>query len=127
MSTKRPRQTSEELPGVEFGGSSLRDEQTRMSIADLFPYQEIFLRVLSFLSPTELVHVQGVNKYWAKMSLDPQVSIHRFLSGGSMLSVCSIAEHILLRHYAASSGNGYIFVSPYILRRNALVGRELIR
>ncbi|WVQ75104.1 hypothetical protein IAR50_004713 [Cryptococcus sp. DSM 104548] len=43
------------------------------SIADLFPFQELFLRILSFLSPGELVAVQGVSKYWQTMSLDPQL------------------------------------------------------
>ncbi|TYJ54695.1 hypothetical protein B9479_004634 [Cryptococcus floricola] len=42
-------------------------------IADLFPFQELFLRILSFLSPSELAAVQGVSKYWQMMSLDPQL------------------------------------------------------
>ena len=43
-------------------------------LGDLFTYQEIFLRVLSFLSPGDLAKGQGVNRYWARMTLDPQVS-----------------------------------------------------
>ena len=52
-------------------------------IADLFPYQEIFLRILSFLSPADLTMVQRVNKYGSRMSMDPQVSkttFHPFFS-----------------------------------------------
>jgi hypothetical protein len=40
----------------------------------VFAYDEIFLRIMSFLSPTDLAIVQGVSKQWAKISLDPQVS-----------------------------------------------------
>jgi hypothetical protein len=69
MPVKRSRSPASDAATHRGNG---RDEAR--TIADLFPYQEIFLRVLSFLSPTELVHVQGVSKYWAKMSLDPQVS-----------------------------------------------------
>lgn len=43
-------------------------------MSPIFGYQEIFLRIMSYLTPTELATVQGVNKQWAKMSLDPQVS-----------------------------------------------------
>ncbi|WVQ79342.1 hypothetical protein IAT38_001439 [Cryptococcus sp. DSM 104549] len=43
------------------------------TIRDLFPYEEIFLRILSFLRPSELAAVQGVNRHWARMSLDPQL------------------------------------------------------
>ena len=50
------------------------DTVRRHTISDLFPYQEIFLRVLSYLSPQELAGVQGVNRYFARMSLDQQVS-----------------------------------------------------
>ncbi|KAK8849527.1 hypothetical protein IAR55_004861 [Kwoniella newhampshirensis] len=49
-------------------------------IADLFPFQEIFLRILSFLPPTDLAMVQRVNRYWAKMSVDPQLWKRLYLS-----------------------------------------------
>lgn len=45
------------------------------TFAGLTEHQEIFLRILSFLSPNELAQVQGVNRYWAHMTLDPQVSL----------------------------------------------------
>ncbi|KAI9633021.1 uncharacterized protein MKK02DRAFT_19624 [Dioszegia hungarica] len=34
---------------------------------------ELFLRILSFLDAHALAGVQGVNSYWARMSLDPQL------------------------------------------------------
>jgi hypothetical protein len=46
----------------------------RRTIDDVAQNQEVFLRVLSFLSAQDLVNVQGVSRYWARMSLDPQVS-----------------------------------------------------
>lgn len=55
------------LVGQEAGPSA-------HSIGDIFTYQELFIRILSFLSPTELARVQSVNKYWSRMSVDPQVS-----------------------------------------------------
>lgn len=65
---KRQRPSSSSCPPAK------RSTATRHSIADLFPLQEIFLRILSFLSANELAKVQGVSKYWQIMSLDPQVS-----------------------------------------------------
>lgn len=45
------------------------------TMESLIAHQELFLRILSFLdTPNELVRVQGVNSYWSRMSLDPQVS-----------------------------------------------------
>ncbi|WWC92961.1 uncharacterized protein L201_007924 [Kwoniella dendrophila CBS 6074] len=49
-------------------------------ISDLFPFQEIFLRILSFLPPNDLAKVQGVNRYWSKMSVDPQLWKRLYLS-----------------------------------------------
>ena len=49
-------------------------------LSSVFGYQEIFLRIMSYLSPTDLAIVQGVNRQWAKMSLDPQVSHERFVN-----------------------------------------------
>jgi hypothetical protein len=43
-------------------------------MADIADNQEVFLRVLAFLDARDLVSVQGVSRYWAMMSLDPQVS-----------------------------------------------------
>jgi hypothetical protein len=45
------------------------------SVRSVFAYDEIFLRIMSFLSPTDLAVVQGVSKHWARISLDPQVSL----------------------------------------------------
>ncbi|WRT69543.1 uncharacterized protein IL334_006530 [Kwoniella shivajii] len=45
----------------------------KKTISDLFPLQEIFLRILSFLPPNDLAKIQGVNKYWGRMSVDPQL------------------------------------------------------
>ncbi|WVF68594.1 hypothetical protein IAT40_003363 [Kwoniella sp. CBS 6097] len=45
----------------------------KKDVSDLFPFQEIFLRILSFLSPSELAQIQRVSKYWARMSVDPQL------------------------------------------------------
>jgi hypothetical protein len=59
----------------------------RHTISDLFPYQELLMRILSFLTPTELALMQGVSKYWAKMSLDPQVSITL-----SLVYFCPLAD-----------------------------------
>ncbi|WVW86762.1 hypothetical protein I302_108816 [Kwoniella bestiolae CBS 10118] len=87
---KRPRSAS---PDVDAGpsrpkrhnGSQLpRDvlhdatsnsstSSSRRSISDLFPFQEIFLRILSFLPPNDLAKVQRVDRYWSKMSVDPQL------------------------------------------------------
>jgi len=47
------------------------DSEAQRSV---FAYDEIFLRIMSFLSPTDLAVVQGVSKHWARISLDPQVS-----------------------------------------------------
>ncbi|OCF37129.1 hypothetical protein I316_01036 [Kwoniella heveanensis BCC8398] len=52
---------------------SQRDNTKRKDISDLFPFQEIFLRILSFLSPSELAQIQRVSKYWGRMSVDPQL------------------------------------------------------
>ncbi|WVO23183.1 uncharacterized protein IAS62_004528 [Cryptococcus decagattii] len=60
-------------PSSSSGPPAKRSTATRHSIADLFPLQEIFLRILSFLSANELAKVQGVSKYWQIMSLDPQL------------------------------------------------------
>ena len=46
----------------------------KSSLSDIFGYQELFLRILSFLSPTELATIQGVDRYWSRMALDQQVS-----------------------------------------------------
>ncbi|EIW71674.1 hypothetical protein M231_07324 [Tremella mesenterica] len=43
------------------------------TLADLFHFQEIFLRVLSFLPVSDLARIQAVNSHFAKMSLDPQL------------------------------------------------------
>jgi hypothetical protein len=64
MSTKRQRLSQE---------TAQSSNSTSMPTS-IFGYEEIFLRIMSFLSPTDLALVQGVNKYWARMSLDPQVS-----------------------------------------------------
>ncbi|WVR08203.1 hypothetical protein IAU60_005250 [Kwoniella sp. DSM 27419] len=65
--TRRPRSIEE-----QNREPSLRPSTTHHGrVADLFPFQEIFLRILSFLDPAELAIVQRVNKYWARMSLDP--------------------------------------------------------
>jgi hypothetical protein len=45
------------------------------SVRSVFAYDEIFLRIMSFLSPTDLAVAQGVSKQWARISLDPQVSL----------------------------------------------------
>lgn len=58
--------------------------RTPHPIGDIFDYQELFLRILSFLSPTELASIQGVNRYWSRMSTDPQVI--------TRLSKCNIAD-----------------------------------
>lgn len=57
------------LPDGRFTASG------RPTLDRLLAHQEIFLRILSFLSPTELAQVQGVSRYWAHMTLDPQVSV----------------------------------------------------
>lgn len=82
------------------------------TISDLFPYQELFLRVLSFLPPTDLALAQGVSKYWALMSLDPQVSFRFSFS-------CLLANVPCIRYteqfgffHVFSYGNDYISVSP---------------
>lgn len=77
MDRKRPRSLSPDPsprhvrrpPPAETGPS--RPKRTMADIAD---NQEVFLRVLAFLDARDLVSVQGVSKYWARMSLDPQVS-----------------------------------------------------
>jgi hypothetical protein len=51
-----------------------KEEDSSVQLANLFRYEELFLRVLSFLSPTDLASVQSVNRYWSRMTLDPQVS-----------------------------------------------------
>ena len=43
-------------------------------LGGIFGYQELFLRILGFLSPTELATIQGVDRYWSRMALDQQVS-----------------------------------------------------
>ncbi|WWD20152.1 hypothetical protein CI109_104628 [Kwoniella shandongensis] len=82
---KRPRSSS---PSPSSASSShipshhVKVESTRGGkvIADLFPFQEIFLRILSFLPPTDLAKVQRVDKYWARMSVDPQLWKRLYLS-----------------------------------------------
>ncbi|WWC95525.1 hypothetical protein V866_002390 [Kwoniella sp. B9012] len=64
-------QTSHHVPNISSGASG--ESSTKRSIADLFPFQEIFLRILSFLPPNDLAMVQRVNRYWGKMSVDPQL------------------------------------------------------
>ncbi|GFZ50070.1 hypothetical protein JCM24511_07823 [Saitozyma sp. JCM 24511] len=49
-------------------------------MADIADNQEVFLRVLAFLDARDLVSVQGVSKYWARMSLDPQLWKRLYLS-----------------------------------------------
>jgi len=51
------------------------------SVRSVFAYDEIFLRIMSFLSPTDLAVVQGVSKHWARISLDPQVSLLELYRG----------------------------------------------
>lgn len=46
------------------------------TLSQLVGHQEIFLRILGYLPATDLANVQAVNSYWARMSLDPQVSTH---------------------------------------------------
>ena len=41
----------------------------------MFAYQELFLRILSYLSPTDLVSIQPVSRYWSRMAVDQQVSL----------------------------------------------------
>lgn len=40
-------------------------------LSDLFSLPELFLHVLSFLSPTDLARAQAVNKHWQRMVTDP--------------------------------------------------------
>jgi hypothetical protein len=82
MSNKRQRSTSPApSPSIrskpthpDKGKAKASHQEPLHTISDLFPYQEIFIRILSFLTPTDLAAIQNVNKYWAHMSLDPQVS-----------------------------------------------------
>nr|XP_018260409.1 uncharacterized protein I303_07328 [Kwoniella dejecticola CBS 10117]OBR82567.1 hypothetical protein I303_07328 [Kwoniella dejecticola CBS 10117] len=67
LSSKRPNTWRSNEHGAQV------TQNAKRSVADLFPFQEIFLRILSFLSPNELASIQSVDKYWAKMSLDPQL------------------------------------------------------
>lgn len=69
MPAKRSR--SQSAPGNDRGQAQQRSPHP---IGDIFGYQELFLRILSFLSPTELALIQGVNHYWSRMSTDQQVS-----------------------------------------------------
>jgi hypothetical protein len=82
------------------------------TISDLFPLQEIFLRILSFLSPSDLAVVQGVDRYWARMSLDPQVSrrrgfqdTHRYEPDTERLGLC---------FFLISYGNTCIYVRDHL-------------
>ena len=73
---KRRRSPS---PSSRHGQSSTsshkgKGRESQRALRDLFGYQEIFLRILSFLSPTDLASVQSVNRHWSRMTLDPQVS-----------------------------------------------------
>ncbi|WVQ96134.1 hypothetical protein IAU59_003236 [Kwoniella sp. CBS 9459] len=52
----------------------------KKGVSDLFPFQEIFLRILSFLTPSELAQAQRVSQYWARMSVDPQLWKRLYLS-----------------------------------------------
>jgi hypothetical protein len=77
MDRKRPRSSSpapprryvRRPPPAEAGPS-----RAKRTMADIADNQEVFLRVLAFLDARDLVSVQGVSRYWAMMSLDPQVS-----------------------------------------------------
>ena len=109
MPTKRSPPQNETLD------STSTDPKRQHTISDLFPYQELFLRILSFLSPTDLALVQGVSKYWAKMSLDPQVSITLsllLLPIWPMPPVCvRCTEQMAFSDDARSCGNISISVS----------------
>lgn len=86
-------------PPSSPGSPAKRSAATRHSIADLFPFQEIFLRILSFLSANELAKVQGVCRYWQVMSLDPQVSRSK-IDGPDMLILAAsavVVEEVISR------------------------------
>lgn len=68
MASKRRRSSGE-------GRESTPINAAPSSVRSVFAYDEIFLRIMSFLSPTDLAVVQGVSKHWARISLDPQVSL----------------------------------------------------
>lgn len=69
---KRPRTTGDiVLAALPREASSRMDTLTT----------ELFLRILSFLDAHALAGVQGVNSYWARMSLDPQVSTVFHMAG----------------------------------------------
>jgi len=68
MTSKRRRTSGEGSKPTQFNIAPA-------SVRSVFAYDEIFLRIMSFLSPTDLAVVQGVSKHWARLSLDPQVSL----------------------------------------------------
>lgn len=53
--------------------ASPADTGPHRPLSDLFQLPELFLRVLSFLSPSDLARTQTVNKHWARAALDPQL------------------------------------------------------
>ncbi|KAL7424921.1 hypothetical protein Q5752_000608 [Cryptotrichosporon argae] len=69
-----PKRARDAHDGGVGTSNALRDHAPRRSrsIADLFPLQELFLRVLGFLAPEDLARAQGVSRYWQGMALDPQ-------------------------------------------------------
>jgi hypothetical protein len=85
---ERPRRSDDSSPqAVSQKGSGL---------GNLITHQEIFLRILAFLdTPESLAAVQGVNKYWAHMAIDPQVSLYSILIG-IIADMFSFAERFFL-------------------------------
>ncbi|WVO13807.1 hypothetical protein L204_101430 [Cryptococcus depauperatus] len=68
------------------------------TVADLFPFQEIFLRILSFLEPEDLARAQRVSKYWERMVLDPQLwktlYLDRYYHPHETLALCKDIPNI---------------------------------
>ncbi|GMK53470.1 hypothetical protein CspeluHIS016_0100560 [Cutaneotrichosporon spelunceum] len=65
---KRPRS-----PDAHPAKRSRRSGQSGAGLAPLFELDELFLRVLGHLEPTDLARVQGVSRRWAAIALDPQL------------------------------------------------------
>lgn len=86
------------LEGRAFAAASSPSHLSR-----LIGHQEIFLRVLGFLSASDLASAQGVNRYWQHMSLDPQVS-HR-----SLEHLC--CDEGYWDRYGSCSSTTYLFFS----------------
>ena len=86
--------------------SLMANATSKTHLDNIFAYQEIFLRILSFLTPTELALVQCTSKYWSQMTLDQQVGT----SDLQLTEMLIQAMETIISWYVYTDGQGEVLI-----------------